>query len=283
MMLDVVRRSRRTSRQREVRLRRDARCPTTPTSRGAPQNSIIGGATLWVMGGKTSAGIQGRRQVLHLPVGDRRAGWLHQVSGYLPITKAAYDGDQGVGLLREEPRAARSPIQQLTASRRPSNSRGLRLGNMRADPRHLGRGDRGGARRQEDRPRQALDAAVDARQRRSLRQFERTVDALSRDRAEPSADPALPRDAGAAAHLGPHPRRRGDAWRSARSSAAAAALPAARAADRDHADLLLLAGRRRRCASRSCCRTRSGSAPSSSGSRTSSDLFATRATSPRCG
>ena len=67
--------------------------PYFPDVKGAPQNSIIGGASLWVMGGKKPRGIQGHCQVLHVPVRHRSAGqvYLHEVSGYLPITKAAYE------------------------------------------------------------------------------------------------------------------------------------------------------------------------------------------------
>ena len=38
--------------QRQVQVRQVDDCRTTPTSPGAPQNTIIGGATLWVMNGK---------------------------------------------------------------------------------------------------------------------------------------------------------------------------------------------------------------------------------------
>ena len=39
--------------------------PYNDDIKGAPQNSIIGGATLWVMSGKKPDGVQGRDQVLH--------------------------------------------------------------------------------------------------------------------------------------------------------------------------------------------------------------------------
>ena len=41
--------------------------------KGAPQNAIIGGASLWVMGGKTNNAYKGVAQVLRVPVAARGA------------------------------------------------------------------------------------------------------------------------------------------------------------------------------------------------------------------
>ena len=47
--------------------------------KGAPQNSIIGGASLWVMSGKKPDGVQGRGEVLRVPVAARDPdGLAHQ-------------------------------------------------------------------------------------------------------------------------------------------------------------------------------------------------------------
>ena len=63
--------------------------PYHHTIEGAPQNSIIGGATLWVMSGKKPDEYKGVDQVLHLPVlAQVQAEW-HQRTGYVPITNAA--------------------------------------------------------------------------------------------------------------------------------------------------------------------------------------------------
>jgi sn-glycerol 3-phosphate transport system substrate-binding protein len=81
-------------------------------------------------GRQEGRGIQGRREVLHVPLRHRPPGQAaHEVSGYLPITKAAYEQDQGLGLLREESRP-RDAAQQLNNKEPTENSRGLRFGNM---------------------------------------------------------------------------------------------------------------------------------------------------------
>ena len=76
--------------------------PYYPDVAGAPQNSIIGGASLWVMGGKKPDEYKGIAKFFTFLSDTDRQAKLHQESGYLPITKAAYDEDQGRRLLREE-------------------------------------------------------------------------------------------------------------------------------------------------------------------------------------
>ena len=48
--------------------------PYYPDVPGAPQNTVIGGASLWVMSGKKPDEYKGVAAVLHLPVQRRRAG-----------------------------------------------------------------------------------------------------------------------------------------------------------------------------------------------------------------
>jgi sn-glycerol 3-phosphate transport system substrate-binding protein len=68
----------------------NAPMPYYPDVQGAPQNSIIGGASLWVMGGKKADEYKGVAKFFtFLSDTDRQVG-VHKASGYLPITKAAY-------------------------------------------------------------------------------------------------------------------------------------------------------------------------------------------------
>ena len=103
MMTDVVGRVRHDQAERQVRVRPCRTLPYYADVAGAPQNTIIGGASLWVMGGKKQGRIQGRRQVPHLPVAAGGAGGVAP-GDRLP---ADHDGrvraDQEVRLLREEP------------------------------------------------------------------------------------------------------------------------------------------------------------------------------------
>src|ERR1700745_830957 len=77
--------------------------PYFPDVKGAPQNSIIGGASLWVMAGKSAEEYKGVAKFFtFLSDTDRQAN-LHQVSGYLPITKAAYEKTKASGFYNDHP------------------------------------------------------------------------------------------------------------------------------------------------------------------------------------
>ncbi|KPQ07805.1 MAG: sn-glycerol 3-phosphate transport system substrate-binding protein [Rhodobacteraceae bacterium HLUCCA12] len=96
---------------------------------GAPQNSIIGGATLWVLTGHSDeeyAGIARFFEYLSEP--EVQAFW-HQETGYLPITQASYELSAEEGYYDENPGADTS-IKQMTLNEPTENSRGLRFGNF---------------------------------------------------------------------------------------------------------------------------------------------------------
>ena len=67
-----------------------AELPYYPDVPGAPQNSIIGGASLWVMAGKTPQEYKGVAKFFTFLSQTDLQQKLHEVTGYLPITKAAY-------------------------------------------------------------------------------------------------------------------------------------------------------------------------------------------------
>jgi sn-glycerol 3-phosphate transport system substrate-binding protein len=95
---------------------------------GAPQNSIIGGATLWVLSGGTpeeEAGVAAFFNFISSP--EVQARW-HQETGYLPITQAAYDLSTEQGYYEANPGSDVS-ILQMTMNEPTDNSRGLRFGN----------------------------------------------------------------------------------------------------------------------------------------------------------
>ncbi|TPW31152.1 sn-glycerol-3-phosphate ABC transporter substrate-binding protein UgpB [Martelella alba] len=95
---------------------------------GAPQNSIIGGATLWVLQGKDDATYKGVADFFsYLSSPEVQADW-HQFSGYLPITTAAYELGQSQGYYTENP-GADVGIKQITLNPPTENSKGLRFGN----------------------------------------------------------------------------------------------------------------------------------------------------------
>jgi sn-glycerol 3-phosphate transport system substrate-binding protein len=97
--------------------------------KGAPQNSIIGGASLWVMQGHTPEEYKGVAAFLaYLSSPEVQAEW-HQGTGYLPITQAAYDLSKQQGYYDKNPGADIS-IKQMNLNPPTENSKGLRFGNM---------------------------------------------------------------------------------------------------------------------------------------------------------
>jgi sn-glycerol 3-phosphate transport system substrate-binding protein len=93
-----------------------------------PMNSIIGGATLWVLQGRPAEEYQGVAQFFsYLSQPEVQANW-HQGTGYLPITNAAYELGQEQGYYEQNPGADVS-IMQLTRTEPNENTKGLRFGN----------------------------------------------------------------------------------------------------------------------------------------------------------
>ena len=97
--------------------------------KGAPQNSIIGGASLWVMGGKTNNAYKGIAKFFaFLSKPEIQMEW-HIGTGYVPITKAAYDLTRKSGFYDKNP-GADIAIKQLMNKPPTANSKGLRFGNF---------------------------------------------------------------------------------------------------------------------------------------------------------
>ena len=95
---------------------------------GAPQNSIIGGATLWVLQGQDNAEYKGVAEFFsYLSSAEVQADW-HQFSGYLPITEAAYELGKTQGYYEANP-GSDVAIKQITLNAPTANSKGLRFGN----------------------------------------------------------------------------------------------------------------------------------------------------------
>ncbi|MCW2480844.1 sn-glycerol-3-phosphate ABC transporter substrate-binding protein UgpB [Candidatus Symbiopectobacterium sp. NZEC135] len=95
----------------------------------APQNAIIGGASLWVMGGKDDATYKGVAQFMQFLAQPEMAAEWHQKTGYLPITTAAYELTKQQGFYEKNPGADIATRQML--NKPPlAFTKGLRLGNM---------------------------------------------------------------------------------------------------------------------------------------------------------
>lgn len=95
----------------------------------SPQNTIIGGASLWVMEGHEDAEYKGAAEFLSfLSSSDVQAAW-HQNTGYLPITAEAGEATRASGFYDKNPGTDVAGIQ-MTAKEPTANSKGLRLGSF---------------------------------------------------------------------------------------------------------------------------------------------------------
>jgi sn-glycerol 3-phosphate transport system substrate-binding protein len=94
-----------------------------------PLNSIIGGASLWVLQGQKPEVYKGVAKFFsYLSSPKVQADW-HQFTGYLPITTAAYDLGKSQGYYEKTP-GADVAIKQMTRATPTENSKGVRFGNL---------------------------------------------------------------------------------------------------------------------------------------------------------
>jgi sn-glycerol 3-phosphate transport system substrate-binding protein len=106
-----------------------AMLPLNTAVADSPQNSIIGGATLWVLEGHEDAEYEGVAEFFkYLSSPEVQADW-HQSTGYVPITTAAYELSQEQGFYEENP-GTDTAIKQLSLNEPTTNSKGLRFGNF---------------------------------------------------------------------------------------------------------------------------------------------------------
>ena len=101
--------------------------PYYPDVPGAPQNTIIGGASLWVIAGKKADDYKGVAQFFnYLSQPDVQAA-THQRTGYLPITTAAFQLTEKSGFYQKNPGSDVGVNQMIRKT--TDKSRGIRLGN----------------------------------------------------------------------------------------------------------------------------------------------------------
>jgi sn-glycerol 3-phosphate transport system substrate-binding protein len=103
--------------------------PYFADAKGAPQNSIIGGATLWVLKGRPAAEYKGVAKFFTFLSRPETQAWWHQNTGYLPITLAAYELSRSQGFYDKNP-GTDTAIKQITLNPPTENSKGLRFGSF---------------------------------------------------------------------------------------------------------------------------------------------------------
>lgn len=134
--------------------------------KGAPRNTLIGGASLWVAGGKTLDAYKGVARFLNfLSQREVQAEWSQQ-TGYLPISQAAYELARAQVHYERHP-GLESPLQAMMARPQTAASRGIRLRHF-VTIRGVADEELEAVWRQEKTPRQAL-ADIVARGNAALR------------------------------------------------------------------------------------------------------------------
>jgi sn-glycerol 3-phosphate transport system substrate-binding protein len=102
--------------------------PYYPDVPGAPQNTVIGGASLWVMSGKKSDDYKGVAQFFAHLSKPEEAAKSHQRTGYLPVTLASFEQTDKSGFYKQNPGTDVSVTQMIRKT--TDKSRGIRLGNF---------------------------------------------------------------------------------------------------------------------------------------------------------
>ena len=102
--------------------------PYYPDVTGAPQNTVIGGASLWVMNGKKPEEYKGVAEFFKYLSDAQVQAKSHQETGYLPITTAAFKITEDAGFYKANPGTDVSVTQMIRKT--TDKSRGIRLGNF---------------------------------------------------------------------------------------------------------------------------------------------------------
>ena len=143
----------------------------------APRNSIIGGAALWTMNRgpsaqRSPAELRGLAEFFRYITSPAVMAKWHQDTGYVPVTRAAYEATKAAGYYGRNP-GADVPIEEMLRGGEPTaNSRGIRLGGF-IEIRNIIQEEMEKAFQGQQTPEQAL-AAANTRGNVVLRNFERT-------------------------------------------------------------------------------------------------------------
>ena len=102
--------------------------PYYPDVPGAPQNTVIGGASLWVMANKKPEEYKAVAAFLNYLSTDKIAASNHTRTGYLPVTTAAFEMTEKSGFYKENPGTDVAVTQMIRKT--TEKSRGIRIGNF---------------------------------------------------------------------------------------------------------------------------------------------------------
>jgi len=92
-------------------------------------NSIIGGASLWVMKGHKPGEYKAVAKFLEFLGKTEQQAWWHSITGYLPISNSALKALQKTDHFKKNPNLW-TAFAQITRGKTTPNSQGIRLGNL---------------------------------------------------------------------------------------------------------------------------------------------------------
>ncbi len=109
----------------------EAFLPTEPALNPKPNNSIIGGASLWAMTapGRADAEYKAVAAFYAFIATPEQVALYAQHTGYVPVTTAGFDATRQAGYFDKNP-GTDLPARQLSRGELTPNSRGLRLGRL---------------------------------------------------------------------------------------------------------------------------------------------------------
>jgi sn-glycerol 3-phosphate transport system substrate-binding protein len=97
----------------------------------ARKNSLVGGAQLWVMKGKSKEEYEGAAAFLDWVTSPEQQRWMNEKTGYIPLTMAGVKALEESGFYKDPANAGREVANASLSIAEPTpNSRGIRLGNF---------------------------------------------------------------------------------------------------------------------------------------------------------
>lgn len=107
----------------------EAPLPYQQGAPGAPQNTVVGGNSLWVMAGQSKATYAGDAQFLHFLMSGQSQGYWASQTGYVPVTTAGVKNLDSSGFYISHPDALVA-VHELTNKPAQPWTRAIRLGNL---------------------------------------------------------------------------------------------------------------------------------------------------------
>jgi sn-glycerol 3-phosphate transport system substrate-binding protein len=152
----------------------EALLPYEPSVNDRPNNSIIGGASLWTMTApnRPAAEYQAVARFFQFIGTPEQAALYSQHTGYVPVTTAGYEILKQQGFYEKNP-GTDLPVRQLSRGTLTENSRGLRLGRL-PEIRNILYEEIEKALQGQQNAQTALDSATE-RGNRVLRDFQKSV------------------------------------------------------------------------------------------------------------